>query len=247
MRTVQPAPLVAIAMAVNLAAVSLCAASAPSPGRPHQSVDQLFQSVEGYWTQEIISLGGHYRAAKLQRETGPAAGTCTLHTRLSGPFYCPVNETVYLDQRFTQRLIQQDPTDADLTVGFIVAHEVAHHVQNVVGITGGMEQARANSTPQLAARLFTAFELQADCYAGLWTRWAAQQDLFTLPADPSRIVETVAATSRDWQSHLNAGEQMLDPLTLGTPAQRLRWFQRGLSSGNFNDCDTQGADAAGTL
>ena len=239
------APL--IAAACLFASRPALTAAPAAPEGATQSTDQLFRSVESFWSQEMTALGGRYRPSKLKLFTAPISGACHLQGVLSAPFYCTVNETVYLDRSFLRALAQRDPEDANLAVGFVVAHEVAHHVQNIIGTTSSVDQARANSSPELAQRTFMTFELQADCYAGLWARWAAAHGPIKIPADVSPALNAIASTSQDWQSHLSAGQQMLDPLTQGSAAQRLKWFRRGLDTGNFNDCDTFGAEAAGTL
>ena len=211
------------------------------------SSDQLFRNVESFWSQEVTALGGRYRPPKLKLFSTPISPGCSAQAALSGPFYCPVNETVYLDRTFLHELRQRDKEGADLAVGIVVAHEVAHHIQNIIGTTSSVDQARANSTPDLAQRTFTTFELQADCYAGLWARWAGANGTIKIPADISAPLDAIASTSQDWQSHLSAGQKMLDPLSEGSAAQRLKWFRRALDSGNFNDCDTFGAEATRTL
>jgi len=240
-------PALLIAAVGLLPPITAYSASTIAPGNAAPSSETLFKNVESFWSQEVGVLGGRYRAPKLQLFSDPMRGACTVQASLSGPFYCTVTETVYLDQRFSQRLIQRDPQDGNLAVGFVVAHEVAHHIQNIIGTTSSVDQARASSTAELAQRTFITFELQADCYAGLWARWASAQDKIKIPADVSVTLEAIAATSQDWQSHLPVGQEMLDPLSQGTSAQRLKWFHRGLDSGEFNNCDTFGAEAAGNL
>jgi len=236
-----------IATASLLGPMTAQSASAITLESAAQSSGQLFRSVESFWSQEVGTLGGRYRPAKLKLFSAPIRGACTVQATLSGPFYCTVTETVYLDQTFVQQLIQRDQQDANLALGFVVAHEVAHHIQNVIGTTSSMDQSRANSTAELGQRLFTTFELQADCYAGLWAHWAAARGAIKIPANVSVTLDAIATTSQDWQVHLSAGQEMLDPLSQGSAAQRFKWFHRGLDSGNFNDCDTFGAEAAGNL
>lgn len=209
--------------------------------------EKLFRSVEAFWSQEVASLGGRYRPPKLIFFARSLKNLCDVPAALRGPFYCPVSETVYLDRTFMQQLMQRSEDNADDALGYVVAHEVAHHVQNVLGTTTLVDQARSRSTAELAQRTLTTFELQADCYAGLWVRWAQASGTIKIPADVSATLDTVAGVSQDWQSHLGAGQEMLDPLTHGSAAQRLKWFRRGLESGGFNDCDTFGAEAAGNL
>jgi len=208
---------------------------------------KLFGSVDAFWSQQVAALGGRYRPPNLVYFAAPLKNLCGVAAALSGPFYCPVNETVYLDRGFLQRLRARAGTDASAAVGFVLAHEVAHHLQNVIGTTTIVEQARSSSSAAVAQRTLTSFELQADCYAGLWLRWARNGGVIKGPVDLAAILATVAALSQEQQSHLRPGELWLDPLTQGEAAQRLRWLQRGSDSGDFNACDTFGAAAAGSL
>lgn len=209
---------------------------------------RLIQSVDAFWSQQIASLGGRYRPPKLVFFMPPVKDTCDVAAALAGPFYCPINESVYLDRAFMQVLVQRfRGGSAAAALGYVVAHEVAHHVQNVIGTTGQVEQARGRSTQEIAQRTLITFELQADCYAGLWMHWAKANGTLEPPADDSVTLEAIAAASQKMQSHLSTGEEMLDPLTQGSAEQRRRWFRRGLDSGQFNQCDTFGAEAAGKL
>jgi len=211
------------------------------------SDDNVFQEVDRFWLQQIASLGGRYRPAKLAHFTPSAAKLCGLKVAVSGPFYCPSEETVYLDDTFLQRLQQRAQDKAGLALGYVVAHEVAHHIQAVVGTTTLVEQARARSTPEIARRSWVRMELQADCYAGLWAHMARSQGTVSGAIDIDAMLASVAAATQEQQSLLTHGQQVIDPLSHGSEEQRSKWFRRGLDTGSFNDCDTFGAEAAGQL
>jgi predicted metalloprotease len=221
--------------------------TASGPDAADAEVQKLFSGVDAFWSQQVAALGGRYRPPDLQYFAPPLKSLCGVAAALSGPFYCPGNETVYLDRVFLQQLKIRAGTDAGTAVGLVIAHEVAHHLQNVIGTTTIVEQARARSTAAVAQRTLTSFELQADCYAGLWLRWARSGGIIHGPVDPAATLATIAALSQERQSRLHAGEQWLDSLTQGEAAQRLKWLQRGSDSGDFNACDTFGAAAAGSL
>lgn len=222
-------------------------AVAVTPESAKQQSETLFGSVDQFWSQQVASLGGRYRPPKLAFFTKPVANVCEVQAPIAGPFYCPVNETVYLDQPFLLRLETLPENERQLAFGYVVAHEVAHHIQNVIGTTGMVEQARSRSTPELASRILLTMELQADCYAGLWARWAEPRGALRPPADPAATLNGVATIAQEWQRHLTAGQEMLDPLAHGSPGQRLTWFDRGRDTGGFGDCDTFGANAHGRL
>jgi len=241
---IRPALIAPVLLLASMLAKAAVPASAISVS---QVSEALFSNSQSFWSEQISQLGGRYRPSKLSFFTTSLSGHCKVQAAVTGPFYCPVEETVYLDQPFLQLLDQRSRGHSELTLGYLIAHEVAHHIQNVIGTTALVEQARSRSTPQLASRTWTALELQADCYAGLWAHWSAAHGTLKLPADVSSTLDAVVAVSQAWQSHLTAGQQMLDPFTHGSAAQRLKWFRRGLDTGGFGDCDTFGADAAGTL
>jgi uncharacterized protein len=178
---------------------------------------------------------------------GTVNGVCMAGQPLTGPFYCPSDERIYLDQSFLQQVAQRAGPAGDLALAYIVGHELGEHVQALVGTTALVEQARSSSTAAVSARTWTTAELQSDCYAGLWVRWGLMQRQIRA-GDPAAALDAVAASSRELQAHLPKGAVMVDPIqTYGTAAQRLKWFQRGEDTGNFNDCDTFSAEAAGTL
>lgn len=241
----RPSPTLPLVAAALLQFFSTLAMGAESPS-PADSGSRLFRNVESFWSQEIASLGGHYRAAGLELTNAPVHAACGTQATVSGPFYCTVNETVYLDLPFL-KLLARGSKDPEATLGFVVAHEVGHHIQNIIGTTASMQQSRARSAPELAQRLFTTFELQADCYAGLWMHWAVAQGSQRSPADAAGLLQSIARTSQAAQSHLGPGQEILDPLGQGSPQQRLEWFHHGMDSGQFNDCDTFAAEAAGRL
>jgi predicted metalloprotease len=222
----------------SLTATAGLAANAPGdPGVPPSSTsaleisEPLFRSVESFWVQQIAALGGRYRTTQITWFSAPLSEVCGIHAKVVGPFYCPGDESVYLDREFLQSLLQRGRKDGNLAIGYVIAHEVAHHIQNVIGTTAMVIQARSRSTPEMANRILLTLELQADCYAGLWARWAAANGT-------NEALVTAASTGHAHQLHLVAGEEMLDPLTHGSAEQRLKWFRRGFDSGRFDDCDT---------
>lgn len=210
----------------------------------------LMADANSFWSQEIASLGGQYQPAALTGFTGQiSGGACGAQGAFSGPFYCPANERVYLDQAFVRQVMQQAPgAEGDLALAYLIGHELGHHIQDLIGTTTAVEQARERSTPQVSRRTWMTAELQTDCYAGLSVRSALMHGQIKPGANVAATLDAVAAVSHERDTHLAGGQQMPDPvLDYGTAAQRLKWFQRGLNSGRFNDCDTFGAQAAGTL
>ncbi len=233
--------------------VSTHSPGAHSPGAgvvsdPVQLAQTLLSESNAYWTQEMGSLGASYEAPALTLFRGTIRGVCMSGSPLTGPFYCPADEHVYLDRDFVRQVAQRAGPASGLALAYLIGHEVGQHVQYLVGTTALVEQARASSTAELSARTWMTAELQSDCYAGLWVRWALMHGEIGSGESASAALDAVAATSQALQAHLPAGATMVDPVaTYGMAAQRLKWFQRGENSGQFKDCDTFGAEAAGTL
>jgi predicted metalloprotease len=223
----------ALALLLPLAAAE---AAAGSPA------DALFQAGQKFWTEEIAILGGRYQPARLAHFTGPAKGVCGQSGAVVGSFYCPSEGTIYIDDAAAAALSERAHSEAVAAAAYVIGHELAHHVQAIIGTTAVVQQARMRSAPEIASRTFATFELQADCYAGLWLRWASGQGSIKLSGDLAPLLTAVAPPDRP----VATGQQALDPLNQGTAAQRLTWVQRGLG-GQFNDCDTFGAAAAGKL
>lgn len=234
------------ATATATAAMGAAGAADASAARI-ESARRWYQNVEAFWTVEIAALGGQYQGATLLFYESPLDRGCDVAGPLRGPFYCPAAATVYLDRAYLQRLAGATTDSTRAALGYVVAHELAHHIQGLVGTTLLVDQARSRSTRALATRTLTTYELQADCYAGLWLRWAGQRGNLVAPPDPAGLLDAIAAISPRSDASRTVPGPWLDPLTHGTRAQRLKWLQVGLDSGDFNACDTFSAEAAGKL
>jgi uncharacterized protein len=251
--------LLSVALTAGLAMQTAPAATnGAGDAAPKASTDRtvararaLLDSSNQFWSQEF-NKGGSYTPAQVSFFNRQARGVCGETGALSGPFYCPADMTVYLDRDFIDQLAQRLPGDAgdsaDYALAYLIGHEMGLHIQDLVGTTDLVQEARSNSGPALSAKTWMTAELQADCYSGLWMRWAVNHQVVKPVTDAEAVLSAVSAVSTAWQSHLAAGETMVDPLlTYGTPTQRLKWFERGRDSGRFNDCDTFSAGAAGKL
>jgi predicted metalloprotease len=155
-----------------------------------------------------------------------------------GPFYCPVDEKVYLDLSFFDELAQRFGAPGDFAQAYVIAHEFGHHVQHLLGIEQRVRQMQ-ESRPGAANQLSVALELQADCFAGVWGNSTSQRKLL----EQGDVEEGLAAASAVGDDRLQAqatGTIRPDTFTHGTSAQRAQWFRRGLESGDPNSCDTFG-------
>lgn len=207
----------------------------------------LFKIVNDYWTREFVTLKAVYQPATLTIYTQSLPNACQAGGAVVGPFYCPDESRVYLPQDYLQQVASHAGSSADLALAYVIGHEVGNHIQDLIGTTEQVEQARARSTPEVSARTWAVAELQADCYAGLAVRDGLARRQIAA-GDVPVALQAVASVTGAAQSHLRRGEVMPDPVqSYLMPAQRLEWFQRGLSSGNFAACDTFSAEAAGKL
>jgi len=233
-----------------LAGTNGAGSAAPKPGadRLVGRARSLLESGNQFWSQ-TFTKGGSYTPTQVTFFNHDARGVCGESGSLTGPFYCPADMTVYLDRDFLTQVTQRlSGAEADYALAYVIGHALGDHIQDLVGTTDLVQQARSNSGPALSARTWMTAELQADCYSGLFLRWAVAHRVVKPVTNADAVLSAVGAVSSAWQSHLAPGEIMVDPLlTYGTPAQRLKWFERGRDSGSFNDCDTFSAEQAGKL
>lgn len=183
-------------------------------------------------------LGQTYNPPTLVLFSGVTQSACGGAQAATGPFYCPADRQVYLDTDFFTTMERRLGAGGDFAAAYVVAHEVAHHIQNELGILGEVNRVRGQVSVEESNAYSVRTELQADCLSGVWAR-AAQQDLGTL--EPGDIAEAMNAAAQIGDDTLqrNAG-QVVRPHTFthGSSEQRQRWFQRGLQSGSLQDCDT---------
>ncbi|HEX4051602.1 MAG TPA: neutral zinc metallopeptidase [Steroidobacteraceae bacterium] len=220
---------------------------AAEPAAAVMRAQALFAAANAYWTREFVTLKALYQPAELTISSHSLSNSCDVTGMILGPFYCPADSHVYLPENYLQQVADKAGASADLALAYVINHEVGAHIQDLDGTTEQVEQARARSTAQLSAQTWAVAELQADCFAGLAARAELAQRQIAA-GDPSVALPAVASVTQSVQAHLKSGEVMPDPVqTYATPAQRLSWFQRGLSSGKFAECDTFSAEAAGKL
>jgi hypothetical protein len=238
--------LLGCALVLLLSAPRTVQAAAPAASAAMRA-QALFAAANAYWTREFVTLKAVYQPAELSIYTNGLGNSCGVKGTILGPFYCPDDSHVYLPENYLQQVADKAGSSADLALAYVVDHEVGAHIQDLIGTTAQVEQARARSTAQLSARTWAVAQLQADCYAGLAVRAGLSQRQIA-SGDPSAALQAVATVTQAAQAHLRGGEVMPDPVqTYMTAAQRLSWFQRGLTSGNFAECDTFSAEAAGKL
>jgi len=214
--------------------------STPEEEKRIQFVSFVLDDVQQTWAQLLPKVDGQqYHDAKLAVFRDAVNTGCGQAPAEVGPFYCPVDEKVYLDLSFFNELAQRFGAPGDFAQAYVIAHELGHHVQHLLGIEQRVRQMQ-ESRPGAANQLSVALELQADCFAGVWGNSTSQRKLL----EQGDIEEGLGAASAVGDDRLQAqatGSIRPDKFTHGSSAQRSQWFRRGLESGDPNSCDTFGS------
>lgn len=196
----------------------------------------LFDDIQKTWTDVMQRENMTYERAKLVvfRDMTPTA--CGTGQSATGPFYCPGDNTTYLDLGFFDELHRRFGAPGDFAQAYVVAHEIGHHVQNLVGTSGRVQEAM-RSDRRNANEYSVRLELQADCYAGIWAHSAAQRNMLE-SGDVEEGLAAAAAVGDDRLQKMSGRAVNPESFTHGSAEQRMQWFQRGLQSGNIRECDT---------
>ena len=203
----------------------------------------VLADTETTWQGEFASRGGQYREPTLVLFTGRVNSACGLASAAVGPFYCPADQKLYLDLSFFDDLARRHDAPGDFAQAYVIAHEVGHHVQTLLGIS---EQVRSKGRGRSKAEvnaLSVRQELQADCLAGLWGHHANVDRQMLDPDDLDEALAAASAIGDDRLQREAGGSVVPDSFTHGSSAQRVRWFRTGFESGRLEDCDTFAAAA----
>jgi hypothetical protein len=212
----------------------------PAADAETQFVSRVLKSTEDTWSSLFSDMGRRYVDPKLVLYRDATRTACGTGQSAMGPFYCPADERVYLDLAFFDDLASRFHAPGQFPQAYVIAHEVGHHVQNLLGITGKVEQMRQNMSKRDANALSVRVELQADCFAGVWANRAEQRSGGKM-IDDRDVDQALAAASAIGDDRLQRqaqGRVVPDSFTHGSSAQRARWFRIGLDSGDPRKCDT---------
>jgi len=202
-------------------------------------VDGVLESTNLIWEKEFDAMGKTYEQPTLRLFTQGSDSGCGYAESAVGPFYCPADHKVYIDLSFYQDLKDRFGAAGDFAQAYVIAHEVGHHVQNLLGISDKLQQARGNMSEKEYNRLSVKLELQADFFAGLWANKARNLKDFELEeGDIEEALNAANAIGDDKLQKQSTGEVMPDGFTHGTSAQRMYWFKKGFETGDFNQGDT---------
>ncbi len=226
---------------------SLAPGPAPPPGSdPEQErvdfVNWLIDDVQNVWQQQYPTIGsGPYQAATLVLFRDAVRSACGFAQSATGPFYCPGDQKAYIDLGFFDQLARRFGAPGDFAQAYVLAHEIGHHVQTLLGINDQVRQAQARS-PRDSNQIQVRMELQADCLAGVWGHSAAQRGRLE-SGDVEEGLRAAAAIGDDRIQQMS-GRGYVNPegFTHGSSEQRVRWFRRGFEAGDPNVCDTFGSN-----
>jgi predicted metalloprotease len=201
-------------------------------------VSRVLASTEDTWTETFSEAGRRYVPPKLVLFTGSFPTACGMGQAAAGPFYCPRDQKVYIDLRFYELMRQRFHAGGDFAQAYVIAHEVGHHVQNLLGIMSRMDERRGRVSERAYNALSVRLELQADCFAGIWANRTNRTKHFLEPGDVEEAVRAATAIGDDALQKQAQGYAVPDSFTHGTSEQRVRWLRTGLDSGDVNACNT---------
>jgi predicted metalloprotease len=215
------------------------AAESPAEAERRDFVTFVLNDVQDTWTAVLPSEANtQYPRAVLVLFRGAIQSACGFAESASGPFYCPGDNKVYIDLAFYDELRSRFGAAGDFAQAYVIAHEIGHHVQNVLGIDSQMRRAQ-QQRPDLGNQLSVRLELQADCLAGVWGHSTAQRNLLE-QGDVEEGLNAAAAIGDDRIQRMSGRGVHPEKFTHGSSAQRVEWFKRGLESGRLDACDTFG-------
>ncbi|AIU73720.1 hypothetical protein AT03_15880 [Hafnia alvei FB1] len=211
--------------------------NSPEDNQMAKFTSVILASTEDTWGQLFQKMGKQYQDPKLVLYRGATRTGCGTGQSVMGPFYCPADKTVYIDLSFYQEMKEKLGADGDFAQGYVVAHEVGHHVQNLLGIEPKIRQMQQGASKAEQNRLSVKMELQADCFAGVWGHFMQNQQVLE-QGDLEEALNAAQAIGDDRLQQQSQGRVIPDSFTHGTSEQRYTWFKRGFDSGNPNSCNT---------
>lgn len=201
-----------------------------------QFVSVVLDDVQKTWAEVLPKYNAEFRPAKLVLFRNSTQSGCGMGQSAMGPFYCPLDERVYIDLGFYDELQKRYGASGDFAQAYVLAHELGHHVQHLMGIDTQVRQEQ-ESRPDIANQLSVRVELQADCFAGIWANSTSKRQLLEA-GDVDEALTAASAVGDDRIQQRTTGRINVDDFTHGSAAQRAQWFRRGFESGDPKSCDT---------
>lgn len=202
-------------------------------------VSQILKSTENVWTRLFDEQveGGHYTEPELVLYTGAEETGCGRGSAEMGPFYCPADSKIYIDPAFFDELAERHKAPGDFAQAYVIAHEVSHHVQKLTGYSRRVDAVRARGDDLMSNQMSVRLELQADFLAGVWAHYANKDYGLLESGDMEEGINAANRIGDDTLQLEAQGYKVPERYTHGTSAQRVKWFRKGMASGNFEDCD----------
>ncbi len=210
----------------------------PADDRMAKFVGTVLADTEDVWKDVFTKGGATYKEPKLVLFRGATPTACGQGEAAMGPFYCPGDQKVYIDLNFYETLKNKLGAPGEFAQAYVIAHEVGHHVQNLLGISGKMEQMRGRVSQTEYNALSVRLELQADCFAGVWANKAQESRKILEGGDIEAAMNAAAKIGDDALQRSAGGRVVPESFTHGTSAQRTKWFNNGLQNGSVKGCDT---------
>jgi predicted metalloprotease len=201
-------------------------------------VSTVLADTEDTWSAIFRDSGATYAKPKLVLFSGQTPTACGTGQSATGPFYCPGDQKIYIDLSFYRLMQQRFKVSGEFAQAYVIAHEVGHHVQNVMGIMGQVDDARRRMSRTQANALSVRLELQADCFAGVWANHADRARSILEAGDVEAALNAASAIGDDALQRQSQGQVVPDSFTHGSSAQRVHWFKRGIESGKVSACNT---------
>lgn len=201
-------------------------------------VSVVLADTEDTWNTLFQQMGGTYQEPQLVLFSGAIDSGCGYAQAAMGPFYCPLDEKVYIDLSFYEDLKYRHQAPGDFAQAYVIAHEVGHHVQNLMGISGQVQQLQRQVSQTEANQLSVMLELQADCFAGVWGHHAERSRDLLEQGDIEEALNAASSIGDDRLQEQTRGYAVPESFTHGSSAQRVQWFKQGLQTGDPNQCNT---------
>ncbi len=203
-----------------------------------QFTSVVLADTEDVWGKIFADLGNEYQQPKLVSFTGSVQSGCGAAGSETGPFYCPADQKVYIDVSFYDELKNRFNAPGDFAMAYVIAHEVGHHIQNLMGTTSKLDEVRGKISQEEYNKLSVKLELQADFYAGVWANHAQKMKNILEEGDIEEALGAATAIGDDNLQKKSQGYVVPDAFTHGTSAQRMKWFKLGFDTGDINKGDT---------
>jgi uncharacterized protein len=210
----------------------------PANDRQTKFVQVVLADTEDVWSKLFAEKNARYVAPKLVLFDGRTGTGCGTGQSASGPFYCPADQKVYIDLSFYTLMQKQFGVSGEFAQAYVIAHEIGHHVQNQLGISDKVQEARERGSERQANEMSVRLELQADCFAGAWAYHSNQARGILEQGDVESALKAASAIGDDALQRKSQGRVVPDSFTHGTSEQRARWFSKGLETGRVEACNT---------